>query len=628
MNLRMYIELSRQKMLMLIGIACALLVSILVFLFVNGAWALVAHAEEKIAMSESQFWYWLFYQLPDGNAVSATSVPSGDARSIPVLLYHGEGATSDMPTSVFVDQMRALRAAGWRTITMEQFDAWERGQIQLPDKSFLLTFDDGRKDTYYQADPVLKDTGFQAVMFVITGFSLPSGGKQSDFYLNRTELADMVSSGRWELESHGNADHATYAVQSTTDLSQTASTTQGHFLSNKFWDTSGDRFETNAEFAARVEADMRASKETLESDFGGTVIAFAYPFNDYGQGTVNFPGSVATLDRIIPSIYAYTFYQTWSQNGDTFNYPLANNGPGTSAYMKKRIEPQASWSGQDLLSILDAASAKPLPYASASFGPEWVGTWGLAANTPEGLALAAKTQTSGAAAFLNGSGWWTNYYVDAIVNWQSGSNVSLLARNMNDVAYVACAFSATSVSIEQHFEGGQREIAAAHASLAVPSLRVDLGMAVSGSNVTCYENGKAVVGGSAPDMGTQGGIGIEIWDKTDGVARATVKKVSVSIDVPERHARSSAYAAPAAAATPAHVSALSFGSAFSPAPLPSSSSNTAPAGGAALASPLVPSLAPIPAQNAIATSSAATSTQSRTDNTHQQPTKKHHGYIE
>src|SRR5262249_2396162 len=163
--------------------------------------------------------------------------PEGDARSIPVLLYHGEGATSNMPTSVFVEQMRALKADGWHTITMQQFDAWERGRLQLPDKSFLLTFDDGRKDTYYQTDPVLRDLGFHAVMFVITGFSMPADNKDSNFYLNKTELADMAASGRWELESHGNLDHASYLVQSTTDLSQAASSTQGHYLSDKFWDS-------------------------------------------------------------------------------------------------------------------------------------------------------------------------------------------------------------------------------------------------------------------------------------------------------------------------------------------------------------------------------------------------------
>src|SRR3990167_5432927 len=108
----------------------------------------------------------------------------------------------------------------------------------------------GDDDTFYPADPVLRDLGFTAVMFVITGLSLPGNSDiaVNSFYLNKSELAYMHASGRWKLESHGEADHAGYDVPSASstaaDLRMVEST---HFLSNKFWLPEAGRPETTEE---------------------------------------------------------------------------------------------------------------------------------------------------------------------------------------------------------------------------------------------------------------------------------------------------------------------------------------------------------------------------------------------
>ena len=497
-------------------------------LFLIGAlvWSFSPFLDAYALRSKSEFLYSLFYKLPLG-PVEATST-TGVARSIPVLLYHGEGSDSDLPTSVFVQQMRALKADGWQTITLEQFDQWEKGKLTLPDKSFLLTFDDGRKDTYYNADPVLEDVGYNAVMFVITGFSLPSSGAKSDFYLNQTELTAMQESGRWELESHGDQDHRQYSIQSTTDLTHKATTlNDGHFLSNKFWETSADRFETDAEFTQRIRSDLTTSKQILENDFNSSVIAYAYPFNDFGEDTVNFPGSEAIVDSVVPSIYSYAFYQTWDQNGDTFNYPETGNGPDSETYMVKRIEPDASWSGQDLITALDEGRAKDIPYTSSSFADDWVTTWGSVARG-QALTLTAASTTSGASTFLNGSNGWTNYLFTVQFTRTPGTSLSLLARNTNDRDYVRCAFSDGSVDIETNLNDEERVVA--HASgYDFEELQGSVGVGIYGSQVVCYVGATPIVSAYvAGGVLSKGGIGISIWNKNIAAARATVSHVSVS----------------------------------------------------------------------------------------------------
>ncbi len=523
----MFFDLSSQKFVMLTIIISSIILGLAVFLAANNAFSILPQAGYQFNMQTSALRYQLFYQ---GNYYAVGGAPNDTggavAHSMPVLLYHGEAGGPDMPTAVFVDQMRALKAAGWQTVTMQQFDEWMQGKIQLPDKSFLLTFDDGRTDTYYPVDPVLKDLGYHAVMFTITKYSLPTEGKSLGFYLNETDLKNMIASGRWDIESHGDADHSVYSVQTTTDLSQSASTTQGHFLSNKFWDSATNSFETNAEFSARVQKDLQTAKDTIEQKLNVPVIAFAYPFNDFGQDSVNFPGSQRILDSVVPSIYRYAFYQTWPGNGDAFNYPGVNDGPGSRPYMIKRIEPGNSWTGADLLAVLNNGAAKSLPYNSSALGNEWGGTWGDVQHMNGSLHLSASAETTGSSAFLDGSGWWKDYRFDALVSWKTGESVSLLAR-ANAGSYLACAFSDNRVSLERHFGAQQVTIATVARTFSGSYTASRFSMSVAGMQASCAENGTPVVSGTIGSVLPSGGVGVEIWAARNGEAAASFSNVSV-----------------------------------------------------------------------------------------------------
>lgn len=448
--------------------------------------------------------------------VGDVAFPDGtpSAASIPVLLYHGESDTSlTLPLPIFIEQLKALKANGWHTITMQQFYSFVKGGKKLPEKSFLLTFDDGRKDSYYPVDPVLADLGYNAVMFVITGFSFPANGARSTFYLSRSELQDMQDSGRWELESHGKEDHVFYNVD--------AKNTEGHFLSNKLWLPNENRVETDAEFTDRVTSDLETAKSTLEKDFGKPVIGFAYPFSDYGEDTVNFPGSKPLLDKIIPSIYDLAFYQWTASDGDSFNYP--NSG----TYLVKRIEPGPTWTGQDLLKALDDGSAKPLPLSQISFGTEWVNTWGgvTPGNT---LTLSALTNTTGAATALNGSANWSNYKMTATIEKRAGQSIMLAAREQNSRNYFLCTFTDNRVSIRETLNGQSETLVGGGYKLEKAGMRT-IGISASGDTLGCYVNGAEIVhyDTMSPSL-RKGGVGIQVWDPTEHVANATISGIEVT----------------------------------------------------------------------------------------------------
>jgi len=206
-------------------------------------------------------------------------VATGTAPALPVLVYHGIVAKTDrfsLTEEKFKDQLFTLKRAGYQTIRLADFLAFERGETTLPAKSFLLTFDDGRADSYERGDPILEALGYSAVMFVATEDSLDAPSRHASYYLSKDELARMQASGRWEIGSHARqVGHGFVAID--------ANGTQGNFLSNREWLTSAGRLETDDEYAKRVDDELGTAKNQLADAFGKPIIAFSYPFSDFGS---------------------------------------------------------------------------------------------------------------------------------------------------------------------------------------------------------------------------------------------------------------------------------------------------------------------------------------------------------
>lgn len=91
---------------------------------------------------------------------------------IPVLLYHSVDRSQSVISispSEFGAHMEYLKHSGYHTISSQEFFEYLHRDTKPPaKKTVFLTFDDGFKNNYTEAFPVLQQYGFTATIFLAT----------------------------------------------------------------------------------------------------------------------------------------------------------------------------------------------------------------------------------------------------------------------------------------------------------------------------------------------------------------------------------------------------------------------------------------------------------------------------
>ena len=126
---------------------------------------------------------------------SAAAQSLEDSTQVAVLGYHELNATREntemrIQTSKFRKQMEAIRALGLAVISMEDFLAWKKGEKEIPQRSILITFDDGWKSVYTDAYPILRELGMPFTVFLYKNY-VDGGGKA----LTTPMIKEMMQNG-------------------------------------------------------------------------------------------------------------------------------------------------------------------------------------------------------------------------------------------------------------------------------------------------------------------------------------------------------------------------------------------------------------------------------------------------
>ncbi len=201
----------------------------------------------------------------------------------------------------FKAEMAALAAAGYATVTPQQYVAWLHGiNIALPVKPVLITFDDAFwSDTL--ATPILAQYGFHAVMFVVTGYA---DGMYGSEYAPWKIVSALPGEG-WYLQLHaGKCGHAylPYAPVACLTGMNKALMDASHYQ-YYIWNFG----QTDTKFKARVEKDIRNGLADLASHAGFPAgwrsLLFAASFGAWSDGDNPW------LDRYWDSQFSVIFTQ-------------------------------------------------------------------------------------------------------------------------------------------------------------------------------------------------------------------------------------------------------------------------------------------------------------------------------
>lgn len=182
-------------------------------------------------------------------------------RKLAILGFHKVGEPSPsgwetwyyIPEAEFAGYLNYLRENNWQVIDLATLLRALREPNCLPQRSVLLTFDDGYRSTLEVALPLLLQFGYPAVVFVPTdhvgmgSHSFDANSHEPDEPLcNWDELRELERCGV-SVQSHG----ATHRALSELTL-------------------------------AEQEAEMVRSKAALEAELRKLVEMFSYPYGDNG----------------------------------------------------------------------------------------------------------------------------------------------------------------------------------------------------------------------------------------------------------------------------------------------------------------------------------------------------------
>ena len=170
---------------------------------------------------------------------------------IPILMYHGIQLSigmrhpyfeTNISPQLFARHMEFLSNDGYKTVTLR-----EANQALLTgraiEKWIVLTFDDGYRDFYTEAFPVLSQYGLKATVFVVPGLTGEQRiGRNAKEFMTWGEIREVQSYGM-QIGSHTMTHPKLHCMQ-----------------------------------PSQIREELRQSKDLIEDKLGVAVQSFAYPF--------------------------------------------------------------------------------------------------------------------------------------------------------------------------------------------------------------------------------------------------------------------------------------------------------------------------------------------------------------
>lgn len=190
-------------------------------------------------------------------AVFAPGAEAAQAEvRLPVVMYHHVSQNAARWNDYVISpeelesDMKYLKENGWQSISMKNLLDWHEGKFVMPEKPFMITFDDGFESTVAYAEPILEKYGFCGMVAVI-GSVCEKFTENGEHYpeVSNMSWADAIQAAErgvlevqchtWDMHGLGSRtgcnrisweDAVTYHQKLTDDLSRFLSESEAHGL--------------------------------------------------------------------------------------------------------------------------------------------------------------------------------------------------------------------------------------------------------------------------------------------------------------------------------------------------------------------------------------------------------------
>lgn len=227
-------------------------------------------------------------------------------RKSPVLLYHKiDRPTPDVKIrgaftapKRFERQMSYLKRKGFEFYTASEIAAFYRDNAKFPDRGICLTFDDGWKDNYSHAVPILKKLGIKATIFIVASCV----GKTTD---------------RVTADGEGPREHL--SEDNIREMSAAGVEFGSHSFNHKLFDRITE---------PEIVEEVTTSRDYLENLLQTPCRTFAYPagfFTPFAQTAVSDAGYIAAFSTVYgpadtPDIFALNRTEILRRDGYPFQF--------------------------------------------------------------------------------------------------------------------------------------------------------------------------------------------------------------------------------------------------------------------------------------------------------------------
>jgi peptidoglycan/xylan/chitin deacetylase (PgdA/CDA1 family) len=214
---------------------------------VNKAWVI----EDENKGSSLEKGQWVVIPLQEKNK---GGLQSDGYQVVPILTYQDFAEKCEAPhctpRETFIHQMNYLKENGYRVISLKDLLGFLEYKHGIPEKSVVITVDDGYRSFYKIAYPILNEYGFKATLFITTDLMRKSKNR-----VTWNQLKKMKADG-FEVGS---------GCLSRTDLSKKR------------------KKEREKAYFKRIENELVRSKKIIDRKLGQKTIYLAFPFGGYNQ---------------------------------------------------------------------------------------------------------------------------------------------------------------------------------------------------------------------------------------------------------------------------------------------------------------------------------------------------------